>query len=122
MKQTVSQYDFADAFKKMDRADNFSYEGLKVLFDYLEELEEATGEEMELDVIAICCDFSEYDEEELISQYGYKLEREEYQEDEEYLEALVEELQANTTVLEVTTSSIIPGGKAIATSYILQAF
>ena len=36
MKQTINQYDFADAFKKMNRADNFSYEGLKVLFNYLE--------------------------------------------------------------------------------------
>jgi len=122
MKQTVNQYDFADDFRKMNRADNFSYEGLKVLFDYLEQMEEDTGEEMELDVIAICCDFSEYDEEELVSQYGYKLEREEDQDEEEYLEALIEELKENTTVLEVTTSSIIPSGKAIATSYILQNF
>lgn len=122
MKQTINQYDFADAFKKMNRADNFSYEGLKVLFNYLEQMEEDTEEEIELDVIAICCDFSEYNEEELISQYGYKLEREEDQDDEEYLEALVEELQNYTTILKVKTSSIIPGGRATTTSYILQNF
>ena len=58
MKTTVSVYDFRDAFQKC-RPDNFSYEGLTVLFDYLEEYEDSTGEELELDVIGICCDFSE---------------------------------------------------------------
>lgn len=60
MKQTVTKYDFIDAFKRV-RPDNFSYAGLEALFDYLEEYEYSTGEEMELDVIAICCDFTEYE-------------------------------------------------------------
>lgn len=58
MKQTVELHDFRDAFRSI-RPDNFSYEGLAVLFDYLEELGDDIGEEIELDVIAICCDFSE---------------------------------------------------------------
>lgn len=61
MKTTVNEYAFRRAFEKMDRSDNFSYAGLGALFDYLEQYEEDTGEEMELDVIAICCDFTEYD-------------------------------------------------------------
>ena len=60
MKQTVSLYDFERAFKDFDR-DNFSYDGLKALFEYLEEYEDDTGEELELDVIALCCDYTEYD-------------------------------------------------------------
>jgi hypothetical protein len=43
----------------MGRKDNFSYAGLNILFDYLEEVEESCGEEIEFDVIAICCDFAE---------------------------------------------------------------
>jgi hypothetical protein len=31
------------------------------LFDYLEEYEDSTGEELELDVIAICCEFTEFE-------------------------------------------------------------
>jgi hypothetical protein len=58
MKTTVSVYDFHQAFKHL-RPDNFSYEGLNILFSYFYEYEESTGEEMELDVIAICCDFTE---------------------------------------------------------------
>lgn len=59
MKTTVSRYDFERAFADAGRKDQFSYEGLSVLFDYLEDYEEQTGEEIELDVIALCCDYYE---------------------------------------------------------------
>jgi len=60
MKQTVSVFQFRDAFLQSDTyKNNFSYEGLAVLFDYLEELEVWQEEEMELDVVAICCDYQE---------------------------------------------------------------
>jgi len=63
MKTTVSKTDFVDAFKKL-RPDNFSYEGLIALYDYLEMLDEETEDSMketELDVIAFCCDYTEYE-------------------------------------------------------------
>lgn len=61
MKTTVSKHDFREAFRTL-RPDNFSYEGLGELFDYVEELENDTGmAEIELDVIAFCVDFSEYE-------------------------------------------------------------
>jgi hypothetical protein len=59
MKTTVSLYDFRDSFKRMGRDKQFTYEGLGVLFQYLEDYEEITNEEIELDVVAICCDFTE---------------------------------------------------------------
>ena len=59
MKQTVSKTDFRDAFRTMDRAGQFSREGLDALFDHLEQYEQDTGDELELDVIALCCDYSE---------------------------------------------------------------
>jgi len=58
MKTTISFYDFRREFEQC-RPDNFSYEGLAALFSYFEEVEESTGEEIELDVIAICCDYTE---------------------------------------------------------------
>ena len=65
-------YDFERAFKRFER-DNFSYDGLKALFEYLEEYEEGTGEEVELDVIALCCDYMEYDSlKEYNDDYGTK--------------------------------------------------
>ena len=59
MKQTVYFDDFYDAFRNI-RPDNFSDNGLYALFNYLEDLERETGEELELDVVALCCDYSEY--------------------------------------------------------------
>ncbi len=40
---------------------NFSYEGTKALFDYLENYEEETGQKIEFDPVALCCEYSEYD-------------------------------------------------------------
>lgn len=71
MKQAVRFCDFEDAFKDMDRAENFSYEGLKALFDYIESYEEDMGEETELDVIALCCEYVEVESlEDFNAQYG----------------------------------------------------
>ena len=57
MKTRVTFYDFlSDNLLK----DNFSYEGKVALFDYLEQLEDDLGYELEYDPIAIRCDFTEY--------------------------------------------------------------
>ena len=59
---------FCDAFRDMDRNENFSYDGKRVLFDYLEALSEDTGADIELDVIALCCEYYENDIETIISE------------------------------------------------------
>ena len=69
MKTTISLHDFREAFQRI-RPSCFSYEGLEVLFDYFEEYEQDTGEELELDVIAVCCDFSEDTPEVIADQYS----------------------------------------------------
>ena len=56
MKKSVSITDFMDAFEKM-RPSNFTYEGLECLYNYLIDYEHDTGTEIELDVIALCCDY-----------------------------------------------------------------
>jgi len=71
MIQTINEYQFADAFHKMGRGEQFSYEGLKALYDYLEDYEDSTGEQIELDVIALCCDYTEYEDLEAFQEdYG----------------------------------------------------
>ena len=60
MKTTVSKSDFRDAFHRMNRGVNFSYDGLGALYDFIEEMDEGCGTESELDVIAYCCEFTEY--------------------------------------------------------------
>ena len=59
MKQNISKSMFHDEFNKI-RPGQFTYDGLDALYEYLVDVEESTGEEIELDVIAICCDFIEY--------------------------------------------------------------
>ena len=57
---TVTQNDFHDAFNAI-RPNNFTYEALDALYEYFDDYSEDTGEPFELDVIAICCEFTEYD-------------------------------------------------------------
>lgn len=59
MKQTLTVSNIADALYN-DRNAGWSYAGAVALAEYLDNLDEETGEETELDVIAIRCDFSEY--------------------------------------------------------------
>ena len=63
-------YQFREAFRIAGRGDQFSYEGLEVLFDYLDNLSEDIGEPIELDVVAMCCDYYELSIEEIIDQYN----------------------------------------------------
>jgi len=67
----VTQSEFIDTFRQSElRKNNFSYDGLIALFEYLEEYEDSTGEQINFDMIAICCDYSEYrDLEEFINDY-----------------------------------------------------
>ena len=98
MIQTINEYQFADAFKRI-RPDNFSYSGLKALYDYLEDYEDDTGGQIELDVIAICCDYYEYkDLEEFQGDYS-----EDYES--------IEDIEQETTVIMIDD-----------TSFIIQAF
>jgi len=43
----------------------------EALVDYFEEYEYSTGEEIELDVIAIRCEYAAYNTQELIEEYGH---------------------------------------------------
>ena len=69
--QTVTESMFHDVFECMGRKSQFSYEGRAALYRYLTELADDTGEPIELDVIALCCEFTEY---ESIEQYNAEYE------------------------------------------------
>ena len=101
MKQTVSKFNFRDAFQDCGRGEQFSYEGLGALYDYLDELETDTGEEIELDVIALCCEYSEYDDLEAFQS--------DYNED---VYKTLDDIQDETTII------VIPG----TSRFIIQQF
>jgi hypothetical protein len=68
MKQTIDFTLFKQAFINYNRLNNFPT-GLRELFRYLEEIEEETGEQIELDVVALCCDYSEAKLSEVLKDY-----------------------------------------------------
>ena len=92
----VSQ--FREAFRLAGRSDQFSYEGLEVLFDYLENLSEDTGESIELDVVGLCCDYYESSIEELVDNYGIDVSEVDEDDPESIVEVVREYLEDNTSV------------------------
>lgn len=73
MKTTVTSYQFIEAFRACGRETQFSRAALFALFEYLEEYENSTGEEIELDPIGICCEWAEFSSaREAASEYGFE--------------------------------------------------
>jgi hypothetical protein len=101
MKQTIGLSQFTDEFNAI-RPNNFSYEGLQVLFDWIEQQEQDTGTEQELDVIALCCEFSEMTAKEVIESYGYDVE-----DDGNELNNVADCLHDDTIVLGLTDTTVI---------------
>ena len=60
MKTIVTLNSFAESFRASGRERQFSASALSALFEYFEKIEEDTDTEIELDPIAICCDWEEY--------------------------------------------------------------
>ena len=92
MKITVDESMFVARFDEMNRSENFSLAGRRALFQYIEDLESDAGEEIELDVIGLCCEFSEDTVENVLVEYD--------------LES-IEDLQDATTVIEVDKDTIV---------------
>ena len=62
MKITINESMFKQQFRLYGRSDQFSSNGLTALFNFLEEVYGEDGEyEYALDVVSLCCEFSEYD-------------------------------------------------------------
>ena len=99
--QRMNVYSFRDAFEKMERKDQFSYEGLGALFALLEELNE--GRTYELDVIRLCCEFCEYEDHmELWKEYSNL-----FDDDEPSKEEILETIEKYTLVREFKEGIII---------------
>ena len=95
MINTINESDFTTAFHKMGRGNNFTYEGLIAIYDYLEQYEEDTGTQIELDVIALCCEYVEYEDlEEFQGDYSGEYES-------------IEDIEQATTVIMIDDDNFI---------------
>lgn len=110
MKTNTTFSDFTKAFHDMNRQDNFSYDGLRTLYDFLIEMEEDTGEEMELDVIALCCDFNEDTLEDVIASYSIDVS--DAEDEDEQADVVEEYLNGETLFI----------GKTVSGTFVYQAF
>lgn len=88
--QQVNFSQFCDSFSDTYK-DNFSYKGKRALYDYLDMLSEDIGDNIELDTVALCCEYTQYDDfEELQGVYPD-------------IESM-EELEERTTVIYISDS------------------
>ena len=87
---TVTMSKFRDSFYQSDQyKNNFSYEGLEALYNYLWEYSEDTGQDIEMDYVAFSCEYSEFENlKDFQDQYG-----------EEYKS--IDDIREKTTVIEV---------------------
>jgi hypothetical protein len=91
---TVTESVFRDYFHSI-RPDNFSYDALGILFEFFDD------EDIELDVIAICCDFIEADADDIRADYNLN---EEYYLDDE---SVKDWLEKQTLVIGETSSGFV---------------
>ena len=91
MKDTVTEYEFVDRIMRL-RPDNFTREGLFALFEYLTQLEEDCGVEMEFDPIALCCEFTEYENIEEFQNWG---------------PSTISDIREQTTVIQINDEAFI---------------
>ena len=109
MYQTINKSQFIDAFLHAGRKDQFTYEAKSALYDYLE----GYDNEIELDVIAICCGFREYDSiEDYLQDYDtglaeYEDDKIEDMEYDEYVDVVYEYIQDRTQLIKLESGGFI---------------
>ena len=96
MFQTVTFSDFRSAFRAYSRTKNFSYTGLELLFDYMEEMGN-----VELDVIALCCEYSEDTASDIVDTYSIDI-----PDDAEMVSIVREYLEENTSLIGVHSQDV----------------
>jgi hypothetical protein len=91
----VTESIFVNHFDAMGRGNQFSYSGLRALFHYLDDM--GSDPSIELDVIALCCEFSEFDSlESFRDQYGEQYES-------------IDDIAEQTTVIDIDGTRFIAG-------------
>lgn len=94
--KTFNENDFINEFRAYNRMDNFSIKGLRILFESLEQTAIDCGFNIEMDVIALCCEYSEETLADIIDNCGIDVS--ECIDIEDVIETVEEYLHDNTFV------------------------
>ena len=90
MKQTLNTSQAIDCLLR-DQNASWTYQGAKALVEHLEQLEAETGDEMEMDAVAIRCDWSEYESlEAWADEYGLEPDGDDEEEREDSIRNYIE--------------------------------
>lgn len=100
IKTIDSASELRDEFHAYGRYDNFSYIAYEWLFDYFEE-----SDSTELDVIAICCEFSEDSFEDVAENYSIDIS--ECEDEDEIRDTVLDYLNDKTSVVGSNDSSVV---------------
>lgn len=103
MYQTIDFASFRDAFRAYDRINQFSREGLELIFDYIEDV----NPDSELDVIAICCDYCEDTPESIAQSYNIDLIDCDPEDDQAVQAVVLDYLHDHTSVVGTTAGGIV---------------
>ena len=93
-------HQFRSEFEACGRISNFSYEGLGLLYEYLEEIDPT----YQLDVVGLCCEYNEDGFKDIADAYSVDIDG---MTEEQIIHTVMEYLQDNTCVVGSTASSII---------------
>lgn len=111
MKMTIDAGVMNEMFKNWHR-DYYTYEACEALLEFYDEIDE----NMEFDVIGICCDWNEYGDtpclkwSDFLNDYAYILddiENSDEMTDDEKIEAIIDELENQTTVIRLSDSVLV---------------
>lgn len=110
--QTIQASDLYNLACNMQRGKQFGYDGWLAIGDYLEQLSEDLGENIEVDIVGICCDYSMAESvEDFWNEHGeyssIDPETWEDMDEEEKLDAIKDYLQDNTSVVICEENCII---------------
>ena len=109
MKMEITESAFRDAFHAHGRGDSFSYDGLSVLFSFLESDCTICDGSYDLDVIALDCAWTEYKTALAAAQdLGVEISDPDGDPDEVEAEALAG-LQGRWTVIEIPSGGLLIG-------------
>lgn len=101
MKTTLSVYDFRDAFVRAGRKEQFSYDALGLIYNWLED----NDPDYELDVISICCEFCEQSPDDIARAYNIDINQ--CDDETEVLQLVRQYLQDETSVIDTTEAGNI---------------
>ena len=89
-----------------DRHAGWSAEGAEILFDYLDEVSDDTGEPIEFDLVGLRCDYSEDTVDDLIDQHDIDVSDAEDDEDEK-TDIVREYLERRTAIVGETSDGFV---------------